>query len=106
MASPSRISETDSLESVTAKITAAGAGASAAILQTSPGVYKMVLTSEKTGSDGAMEFGGDLAVWRGLGILNAEDAVNEVVAATDASFTVNGVSFTRSSNTVSDAIPE
>jgi flagellar hook-associated protein 2 len=99
------ISETDSLESVTAKINAAGAGASAAILQTSPGVYKMVLTSEKTGSDGAMEFGGDLAVWRGLGILNAEDAVNEVVAATDASFTVNGVSFTRSSNTVSDAIP-
>ncbi|MGE5579869.1 MAG: flagellar filament capping protein FliD [Bacillota bacterium] len=100
------ISETDTLESITAKINAtANVGARAAILQTSPGVYRMILTSEKTGAAGAMEFGGDLAVWRNLGVLDAGDAVNEVTAATDASFTVNGISFTRSSNSVSDAIP-
>lgn len=100
------ITGTDSLESVTAKINAtANAGASAAILQTSPGMYRMILTSDETGEDGAMVFGGDLAVWRGLGVLDASDAVNQVRAASDAAFSVNGVSFTRSDNSVSDAIP-
>lgn len=100
------ISETDTLESVTAKINAtANVGARAAILQTSPGSYRMILTSDTTGAAGAMEFGGDLDVWRALGVLDAGDAVNEIVAATDASFTVNGILFTRSDNSVSDAIP-
>jgi len=100
------ITETDTLESIAAKINAtAGVGARATILQTSPGSYRMILTSDKTGAAGAMDFGGDLDVWRALGVLDAGDAVNEVVAASDASFTVNGISFTRSDNTVSDAIP-
>lgn len=100
------ITETDSLESVTAKINAtADVGASAAILQTAPGMYRMVITSGETGADGEMQFGGDVAIWQSLGVLDGSQVVNEVKAATDASFTVNGISFTRSDNSVNDAIP-
>lgn len=97
---------TDSLETVTAKINAtANVDASAAILQTEPDKYRMILTSSETGEAGAMEFGGDLAIWRALGVLDGSDVVNEVKAAGNALFTINGVQFTRSDNSVTDAIP-
>ena len=100
------ITAADSLESVTAKINAtADVGASAAILQTAPGMYRMIITSDETGADGEMELGGDVAIWQGLGVLDGSQAVNEVKAATDASFTINGIGFTRSGNSVDDAIP-
>ncbi len=100
------ITADDSLESIAAKINATeDVGVSASILETAPGVYKMILTSKATGSDGSMEFGGDLGTWRDLGVLNASDEVNQVRAAVDAAFTINGVSFTRSENSVSNAIP-
>ncbi len=100
------VDATDSLETVTAKINATiGVNASAAIVQTEPGKYSMVLTSAQTGVSGAMQFGGDLATWRGLGVLDASNAVNQVTAARDAAFTVNGILFTRASNTVTDVIP-
>lgn len=97
---------TDSLETVTAKINAtANVDASAAILQTEPDKFRMIVTSSQTGAAGAMDFGGDLAIWRGLGVLDGSDAVNQVKAAEDAAFTVNGVQFIRSGNSVTDAIP-
>lgn len=103
------ISATDSLETVAAKINAtSGIKASAAILQTGASEYKIVLTSSETGESGAMEFGGAIQTWKDLGFLvdvGGIDVANEVIAARDAAFAINGVQFTRSSNSVSDAIP-
>jgi len=96
----------DTLESVTAKINAAAdVGASASILQTAPGLYRMIISSEEAGIAGEMEFGGDISIWQGLGVLDGGGAANGVRAASDASFTVNGVQFTRDSNSIGDAIP-
>lgn len=103
------IAATDSLRTVAAKINAtSGVGASATILQTSTSEYRMILTSSTTGIDGAMDFGADMTTWKDLGVVETVDGldvVNEIVAAQDAAFTVNGVQFTRSSNSVTDAIP-
>lgn len=88
-----------------------GLGVNASVLNTGSG-YKLVLTAANTGLSNAI----DLSVVDGDG--NNTDAsglsqlsyttgatnLTQTVPAKDAALTVNGVSITRSSNTVSDAI--
>ena len=60
--------------------------------------YQLLVNGQGTGSDGVVSFnevGGDL---------NLSDAGSLLQAAEDASFTLNGISITRSSNEVSDVI--
>lgn len=100
------VTATDGLKTIAAKInTTTGVNARASILQTGATEYKLVITSTQSGVAGAMVFGGDLNAWKTLGVVNPDDTPNQVVAASDAVFAINGVGFTRSTNSVADAIP-
>lgn len=95
----------ETLESLAAKINSVeGIGVSASVLQVKPGEFKLALTAEKQGTSNQMSFGGE-AGWTQLGVTDSSGVVNETRAASDASFIINGVTFARNSNTVSDAIP-
>jgi flagellar hook-associated protein 2 len=100
------VAATDSLQTIAAKINATtDVGATAAVLQTGTNEYKMIITSSELGVAGAMTFGGDMVAWKDLGVITPIDEPNEIVEAADAAFTVNGIQFTRSGNSVADAIP-
>lgn len=100
------VTSTDTLNTIAEKINAASdVKARASVLQTAAGEFRLVITSAETGNDGIMSFGGDTTGWKALGVVKVDDTLNEVVAAGDASFTINGISFTRSTNVVADAIP-
>lgn len=106
---PITLSATDSLSAIAAKINAtADIGAKASVLQTEPSKYQLILTSAASGTANQMTFEGDTAAWQSLGVLvdsGGTPEANQIQAATDAVFSVNGVQFTRESNTISDAIP-
>lgn len=96
---------TETLETLAARINGVeDIGVSAAVLQVKYGEFKLALTAEKQGTANRMSFGGE-AGWTQLGVIDAGGVVNETRAASDACFAINGVSFVRDSNTVSDAIP-
>jgi len=66
---------------------------------------RLVITATATGAAGTMSFGDTDGVLESLGVLDATKAVKtEVAAAQDASFTVDGLAITRSSNDPSDVI--
>jgi flagellar hook-associated protein 2 len=96
----------DSLTAIRDRINAANTGTTptkvtASILSVSPTDQRLVLTSDATGTAGAFTAadvdGG--TVLQSLGLAGAP-----AVAALDAKFTIDNVPFTRSSNTVGDAI--
>lgn len=96
----------DSLNSLAQKINGTtDIGAQASVVQVAPGEYRLLIASSQTGTANKLSLGGDMALWQQLGFVDATGKVNEVVAATDAVFTVNGVEFKRPSNVVSDVIP-
>jgi flagellar capping protein FliD len=100
------VTATDSLTTIAAKInTTDDVDARASVLQTGATEYKLIITSTVSGAAGTMTFGGDVNAWKTLGVIEPDDTPNEVVAASDAAFTVNGVVFVRSTNSVTDAIP-
>ncbi|SMB93905.1 flagellar hook-associated protein 2 [Thermanaeromonas toyohensis ToBE] len=102
------VTTSDSLNSIRDKINAAGAGVTATVVLQQTGSYRLVITSQTTGTAGAINFADDptTKVLQSLGILDSTGAIaNQLVAAQDAIFTVNGLNLTRGSNTVSDAIP-
>lgn len=71
--------------------------------------YKLILKSDETGEDYAMtlssaNYTADSSSTNILTSLGWDDTDNHIQTATDASFTYNGVSITRSSNTVDDLI--
>ncbi|MCU1398437.1 MAG: Flagellar hook-associated protein 2 [Acidimicrobiales bacterium] len=74
-------------------INAAGVGVSARVLQTAPGQFQLALTSTSTGTASAFTTGGT-----GWGTFNVQRP------AADATLIVDGITLTRSSNTISDAI--
>lgn len=86
-----------SLEDIRNSINASDAGVTASIYQTTPGQYQLMVASKKTGSDQAITMTGvaELATASGWTVKSP---------AQDAQFSVDGVSFTRSSNSVSDAV--
>ncbi|MEW5761981.1 MAG: flagellar filament capping protein FliD [Bacillota bacterium] len=96
------VTTTDSLNSIRDKINAAAAGVTATVIDN-----RLVITSNTTGAASTINFVDDATtgVLKSLGILDATGAIkNQLTAAQDAAFTVNGLSITRSTNTVADVI--
>ena len=93
------IDETNNtLEGIRAAINTANAGVSATILNDgSSSPYRLLLTAKGTGTANAFTITENLAGGQSLGL-------SETQAAVDAQFNVNGISLTKSSNTVSDVI--
>ncbi|MBY6265939.1 flagellar hook protein FliD [Azospirillum sp. 412522] len=79
-------------------------GVTASIVQVADSSYQLVLTSNNTGQSISLTDGGD-GVLSSLGLTDGGGAVkNELVAVQDAIVKVDGVTITRSSNTIDDAI--
>lgn len=91
------IEATDTLESVVDKINASGADVSAGILFDGTN-YRLRVSGNETGAANAVTFG---EAGTTLGLTNP---ANEVQAAADAVFTLDGFAMTRSANSFSDAI--
>lgn len=87
----------DSLADVASKINAADAGAKASVLYDGS-AYRIVVTAEKSGTAAAVAFadGGD-----GLDLANP---ANVTTAARDAILQIGGITVTRGSNVIDDAI--
>ena len=94
--------QTDSLQAVADKINSASTGATASVVSVTEGVstkYRLEITGAS--SPTFVDAGNTLAT---LGIVQ-KTASNELVAAQDASYTVDGVSLTSSTNTIEGVIP-
>ncbi|CAO3358742.1 flagellar filament capping protein FliD [Azospirillum melinis] len=79
-------------------------GVTASIVQVSDSSYQLILTSNNTGQAISMTDGGD-GVLSSLGLTDSGGAIkNELVAVQKAIVEVDGVTITRSSNTIDDAI--
>lgn len=86
------IEASDTLTSVQNKINNANAGVTASIIKYGADGYRLTLTSDTTGADG-------------IEIIGAEEfGFTEVVSGADATFSVDGLDITQSSNTVDDVI--
>jgi flagellar hook-associated protein 2 len=90
----------DSLRDVRDAINDSGLDAQAALVQ-SGGNYYLLLTSGTTGTGAQMMLTVDGTVDTRLASAN----MIETVAAQDASYTVNGLSLTSTSNTIADVVP-
>jgi flagellar hook-associated protein 2 len=103
------VSTTDSLSTIAANINAANAGVTATVINTGAATnpYELWITSNGTGTANAITYADTSGTpLQSLGILNTSNAKNVVQAAQNASFTVNGASFSSSSNTVTGALPD
>ncbi|MCM8737662.1 flagellar filament capping protein FliD [Azospirillum sp. A1-3] len=79
-------------------------GVTASIVQVSDSSYQLILTANDTGEEISLTDGGD-GVLSSLGLTDSDGAIkNELVAVQDAIVEIDGVSITRSTNTISDAI--
>jgi flagellar hook-associated protein 2 len=87
----------DTLDSVATQINDRVAGAHAQVVDTGAG-FQLVISSDDTGTASALSFS---EAGTSLGFLAPESLK---VSAQDASFTLNGIAMTRSSNTIGDAI--
>ena len=72
--------------------------AAASVIQTAPGVYRLVLTGKETGSTGTFSITDSLTGGTGPSLSTSQPA-------NDAVLTINSVQVTSASNTVTDAIP-
>jgi flagellar hook-associated protein 2 len=109
------ISSASTLSQVSQAINDAKAGVKATVINDGT-ADRMVLTSETTGIAGAITLtaptsnsDGDLRLDNLIGIDDPDTApsegfLRETQAATDAKFSLNGVTITRSSNTIDDAV--
>lgn len=61
----------------------------------------LVLTAKNTGTANAIKFD-DSAFWQNIGVLSGTGVKNQIQAPTDASYMINGVQMTSSSNTVTN----
>ncbi len=93
------LAEDDSLADVAAKINAVNAdtGITASIIQVSETDFRLTLTSDETGLANAFTFDDPTGVI-------AETTYSDVQAARDATFSVDGIEITRSSNVIDDVI--
>jgi flagellar hook-associated protein 2 len=96
--------ENATLDGLKTAINGSGAAVSASIVNvgtTASPDYRLIVQSKNSGTENAATISGNLA-----GGANPFVAGGEIVqAAADALFSVNGQSITRSSNTISDALP-
>lgn len=94
------VSSSDSLDTIANAINSAHAGVVASVFDEG-GTYRLRLLSETSGQAGAITFTDPGGVLRGLGVLTGVLGVkNQISAAQDASYSVNGTSYTSSTNTV------
>jgi flagellar hook-associated protein 2 len=89
----------DSLDAVAAKFNNANAGVTASVVQVKTGEYRLVVTAKDSGTDKAPTF-----VDNGSG-LDLSDGANIKRPAANAEVNVDGIDITRSSNSITDAIP-
>ena len=107
------ISASTTLSQLAAAINAeADAPAAASVVQTSPGVYRLVLTGRDTGSTNAFTITNALTGGNGLTFtdtdldgVSGDSPADNSQSAINATFTVNGLAVTSASNTVTDVIP-
>lgn len=93
----------DTLDSIAAKINAADAGVTASVLDVSGnGDYRIITTAKNSGVDGAPTFADTGGANNRL---DFAQAANVKVAAQDAIVNVDGIDITRSKNVVDDALP-
>lgn len=79
-------------------------GVTASIVQVNDSSYQLILTANDTGEEISLTDGGD-GVLSSLGLTDSDGAIkNELVAVQDAIVEIDGVSITRSSNTIDNAI--
>jgi flagellar hook-associated protein 2 len=95
------VAESDSLNSIMAKINPVeGTGVKASVFEVSPSEYCLILTAESTGK--LIDYGENLTDSMGqpatLGLATARDPAK-------AQFNINGIDFTRDTNSVSDVVP-
>lgn len=82
----------------------ATSGVTASIVQVSDSSYQLMLTANTTGQAISLTDGSD-GVLSGLGLTDSDGAIkNELVAVQNAIISVDGVTVTRSTNTIDDAI--
>lgn len=97
------VEATDSLQGIRDKLNVANAGVTAKILDN-----RLVIESNTRGSAGYIEFVDDAEtkVLASLGVLDytSGEIKNELRAAQDASFSFNGLTVTRSTNTITDLV--
>ena len=86
------------LTSIAAAINASTTGASAWVVQTAEGSYKLL-------TQGPMGASNSLTIVDSASLIGIEDTSNRVQSAQDASLSMNGVSVVRGSNSFSDLIP-
>ncbi len=91
----------DTLQGLANSINDADAGVSASIINTGDG-YRLVLSSDETGSANAINMSTDAAA--GSDLANFVDGAEETAAAKDAIFTINGIEVTKGTNTVDDVV--
>ena len=97
---------TDSLNKVRDRINEAGTGVTASVVSTTSGSYSLLVQSNSTGTANAISYSDDATnhTLQNLGLLTGGGAKNLVQTARDAEFSLNGLTFTRASNTVSDVL--
>ncbi|SMF19468.1 flagellar hook-associated protein 2 [Azospirillum oryzae] len=79
-------------------------GVTASIVQVSDSSYQLILTANDTGEEISLTDGGD-GILSSLGLTDSDGAIkNELVAVQDAIVEIDGVTVSRSSNTIDDAI--
>lgn len=91
----------DTLQGVANSINDADAGVSASIINTGNG-YRLVLSSDETGSANAINMSTDAA--GGSALSNFVAGAEETTPAQDAKFTINGIEVTKGTNTVDDVV--
>ncbi|MDX1552107.1 MAG: flagellar filament capping protein FliD [Marinobacter sp.] len=91
----------DTLQGVANSINDADAGVSASIINTGNG-YRLVLSSDETGSANAINMSTDAA--GGSALSNFVVGAEETTPAQDAMFTINGIEVTKGTNTVDDVV--
>ncbi len=98
------VTETDTLESLKDKINALNYGVTASVLGAGDDTYTLVLKSQNGKENALRVTATESPSGSGLSTIDntSTNGSKQKVAGTDASFTVDGISLTRSSNNISD----
>ena len=98
------VTETDTLESLKDKINALNYGVTASVLGAGDDTYTLVLKSQDGKENALRVTATESPSGSGLSTIDntSTNGSKQKVAGTDASFTVDGISLTRSSNNISD----
>lgn len=96
-------SGTDTLSGIAAAVNAANAGVTASVVYDGTG-YRLTLTGTQTGAANAFTVSGTGGL-AGLSYGVGTDTMTQTQAASDASFSLNGIAITSASNQVTTAVP-